>query len=159
MARGRGRFDDPDNYLPLARSLAAGEGFMSRGVRPPIGRRSTRLMLAPLVSLGERVSSPGDRAVAPRSWCRHRMVDSGRGQRFGPLARANAALPRFMVACDPVLVWQSRSVMTETPAAFLLAAGPGRALPAGVAGSRCLGGLRLRSGRALPAERARREPC
>jgi hypothetical protein len=28
----------------------------------------------------------------------------------------------LVTACDPVLVWQSRSVMTETPTAFLLAA-------------------------------------
>ena len=27
MLRGPGAFDDPDNYLPLARSLAAGDGF------------------------------------------------------------------------------------------------------------------------------------
>ena len=31
MARGSAPFDDPDNYLPLARSLAAGEGFVHKG--------------------------------------------------------------------------------------------------------------------------------
>ena len=50
------------------------------------------------------------------------MADSGRGQRFGPVAGASTFSRRLVTACDPVLVWQSRSVMTETPTAFLLAA-------------------------------------
>ena len=40
MIAGRGQFDDPDNYLPLARSLAAGEGLSWSGrptaYRPPL---------------------------------------------------------------------------------------------------------------------------
>ena len=39
------------------------------------------------------------------------------------LSRNRALFAAFIVACDPVLVWQSRSVMTETPTAFLLALG------------------------------------
>ena len=42
------------------------------------------------------------------------MADSGRGQRFGPVA-GRVAIAALVTACDPVLVWQSRSVMTETP--------------------------------------------
>ena len=40
MVRSSGLFDDPDNYLPLARSLSTGAGFMLRGhptaYRPPL---------------------------------------------------------------------------------------------------------------------------
>ena len=40
MVRGSGAFDDPDNYLPMARSLASGEGFSFKGrptaYRPPL---------------------------------------------------------------------------------------------------------------------------
>jgi hypothetical protein len=38
------------------------------------------------------------------------------------LSPARSTLAALVVACDPVLVWQSRSVMTETPTAFFLAA-------------------------------------
>jgi hypothetical protein len=40
---------------------------------------------------------------------------------FG-LSRWRAMAAALVAACDPVLVWQARSVMTETPAAFLVAA-------------------------------------
>ena len=40
MLRGPAAFDDPDNYLPLARSLLAGDGFTWKGrptaYRPPL---------------------------------------------------------------------------------------------------------------------------
>ncbi len=49
------------------------------------------------------------------------MADSGRGQKFGLITGAST-LAALVTACDPVLVWQSRSVMTETPTAFFLAA-------------------------------------
>ena len=39
MARGPERFDDPDNYLPMARALASGEGISCGGGRRPIVRR------------------------------------------------------------------------------------------------------------------------
>jgi len=38
------------------------------------------------------------------------------------LSRGQGIIAALVTACDPVLVWQSRSVMTETPAAFLTAA-------------------------------------
>ena len=47
MLRGPAVFDDPDNYLPLARSLVAGDGFTWKGrptaYRPPL----YPLLLAP----------------------------------------------------------------------------------------------------------------
>jgi hypothetical protein len=121
IARGPGRFEDPDNYLPLARSLAAGGGFSLNGhptaYRPPL----YPLMLAPLISM------LGDRADwgiallhvglgASTVWLTV-MAAIGSG-----LLGKRALIAGFLVACDPVLVSQGRSVMTETPTAFLVAA-------------------------------------
>ena len=121
MARGTDRFDDPDNYLPMARSLASGEGFALRGrptaYRPPL----YPLILAPLAAgrdawipwgiallhLGLGAGTVGMAAVA--------------AERFG-LSRVRAMVAALIVACDPVLIVQCRSVMTETLAAFLVAA-------------------------------------
>jgi hypothetical protein len=121
MVRGSGAFDDPDNYLPMARSLASGEGFALRerptAYRPPL----YPLILAPLAAgrdewipwgiallhLGLGAGTVGLTAVA--------------AQRFG-LSRTRAMAAALIVACDPVLIVQCRSVMTETPAAFLVAA-------------------------------------
>ena len=60
--------------------------------------------------------------------------------RFGPLASVGRWPPHSIVAFDPVLVWQSRSVMTETPAAFLVAATLAGLRPGGARGV-VLGGL------------------
>jgi hypothetical protein len=116
-----GAFDDPDNYLPMARSLAAGEGFALRG-RPTAYRPPLYPLILTLVA-----GLPGDWV----NWAigaLHLVLGAGtvwmtaaaaRGFGLAPL-RAMAAAS--VAACDPVLVWQCRSVMTETPAAFLLAA-------------------------------------
>ena len=52
MIRGGGSFEDPDNYLPMARSLASGEGFSFKGrptaYRPPL----YPVMLVPAIMLG-----------------------------------------------------------------------------------------------------------
>ena len=57
MAAGTGSFDDPDNYLPLAQSLAAGQGLALKGrptaYRPPL----YPILLAPIVTLS------ADRAI------------------------------------------------------------------------------------------------
>jgi 4-amino-4-deoxy-L-arabinose transferase-like glycosyltransferase len=120
MARGPGAFDDPDNYLPMARSLASGRGFAFEGCptayRPPL----YPLLLVPAVSLG--------------AWARwgiavlHLGLGAGTvwmtataASRFG-LSRRRAMAAAFVAACDPVLAWQARAAMTETPAAFLVAA-------------------------------------
>ena len=122
MARKSGVFDDPDNYLPLARSVASGDGFVLKGrataYRPPL----YPLMLAPLVSKWGKVSFVGIASL-------HLLLGAGtvwltaRAAQGSGLAKGRALFAAFVVACDPVLVWQSRSVMTETPAAFLLALG------------------------------------
>lgn len=123
MLPGSGRFDDPDNYLPLAASLAAGEGLSHKGrptaYRPPL----YPLLLAPLlrVSPSGVIPTTGIALLhlglgAGTAWC---VVVAAR-RLGGSEYRALAA--GLIVAVDPVLVWQSRSVMTETPAAFLTAA-------------------------------------
>jgi len=121
MVRGSGPFDDPDNYVPLARSLAAGDGFMLRGrptaYRPPL----YPLLLAPLIAQG------GDPAVLGIALL-HLGLGAGTvwltaaAAKGSGLSRGQVAIAALVTACDPVLVWQSRSVMTETPAAFLTAA-------------------------------------
>jgi 4-amino-4-deoxy-L-arabinose transferase-like glycosyltransferase len=119
IATARG-FEDPDNYLPLARSLASGEGFALKGrptaYRPPL----YPLLLAPLVAtLGDRIE-PGIAGL-------HLLLGAGTVALTGLAARRlgvsdrRAVLASLIVACDPTLVWQARSVMTETLAAFLIA--------------------------------------
>ncbi len=120
LARGGRVFDDPDNYLPMARSLASGEGFALGGrltaYRPPL----YPLLLVPAVELvpwaywgiGALHLGLGAGTVA---------MTAAAATRFG-LSRRRAMVAAMVVACDPVLLWQSRSVMTETPAAFLVAA-------------------------------------
>jgi 4-amino-4-deoxy-L-arabinose transferase-like glycosyltransferase len=120
MARGPAAFDDPDNYLPMARSLAMGGGFAFNGrptaYRPPL----YPLLLVPATLVG--------------GWERQGIVLLHLGLGVGAIWLTSAAARGFglsparelaaalVVACDPVLVWQCRSVMTETPAAFLTAA-------------------------------------
>jgi len=116
-----GRLEDPDNYLPLARSLVDGRGFSINGrptaYRPPL----YPLVLAPLVAaLGDRV----DYGVGVL----HLALGAGTvvltwsaARRWG-LPPGAAVVAATVVACDPVLVAQGRSVMTETLAAFLTAA-------------------------------------
>jgi hypothetical protein len=121
MVRDSGAFDDPDNYVPLARALVAGEGFTLKGrptaYRPPL----YPLLLAPWVG------SLGDRAYLGIAVL-HVVLGAGTvwltastARKWG-LSRARTALAACVTACDPVLVWQCRSVMTETPSAFLVAA-------------------------------------
>ncbi len=120
MLRGHGTFDDPDNYLPLARSLASGEGFALRGrptaYRPPL----YPILLAPLTPI-----------LGDHSWLGVALLHLALGAATVWLTAAAAkgsgmpagrqALAALIVAADPVLVWQSRSIMTETPSAFLVA--------------------------------------
>lgn len=114
-------FEDSDNYLPLARSLATGFGFSLKGhptaYRPPL----YPILLAPLVgTLGDRI----DRGIAGL----HILLGAGTVTLTGLTARRlgftdnRALIAALLVACDPTLVWLARSVMTETLAAFLVAA-------------------------------------
>ncbi|HZW33846.1 MAG TPA: phospholipid carrier-dependent glycosyltransferase [Isosphaeraceae bacterium] len=121
MVRGSGTFDDPDNYRPLAQTLAAGEGFAHKGrptaYRPPL----YPVLLAPILwALGDRA----DWGIA----LLHLGLGAGTvwmtaaAARGWGLSDGRVVVAALVVACDPVLIWQSRSVMTETPAAFLVAA-------------------------------------
>ena len=120
MAAGSGAFEDPDNYLPLARTIAAGQGLMLNGrptaYRPPL----YPILLAPLTMMtGERVIAAvavfhlalgaitvGMTALAARGW---------------GLSRWRIIAAAWIVALDPVLVWQTRFIMTETLTACLSA--------------------------------------
>lgn len=120
MTRGSGRFEDPDNYLPLARSLAQGRGLSLAGrptaYRPPL----YPILLAPLVAgLGDQAAT----GVA----ILHLVLGAGTtllaaaAARTMGLSRGRSIAAALIVAGDPVLIAQSRAVMTETTTAFLLA--------------------------------------
>jgi 4-amino-4-deoxy-L-arabinose transferase-like glycosyltransferase len=116
-----GRFDDHDNYLLLARAVATGRGFSIAGrptaYRPPL----FPMILAPVVAtLGDRTAWGVAGLHLVLGACTVLLTAAaGRGFGLGP-GRVLAAAA--VVACDPVLVAQSRVVMTETLAAFLAAA-------------------------------------
>jgi 4-amino-4-deoxy-L-arabinose transferase-like glycosyltransferase len=120
MAAASGKFDDPDNYLPLAQSLAAGQGLALKGrptaYRPPL----YPLLLAPILKLS------GDRAVTAIAF--FHLVLGGATVGMTALAARQWGLSRWrviaaawIVAIDPVLAWQSCFIMTETFTAFLCA--------------------------------------
>jgi hypothetical protein len=118
ILRAGGSFDDPDNYLQLARSLESGEGYSLAGrptaYRPPL----YPILLAPLVKLfGDHVwigiAGLHMALGAATVWLTARAA-RGWGMTLGRCAAA-----ALIAAADPVLVWQSRWVMTETPSAFL----------------------------------------
>ncbi|AMV37024.1 phospholipid carrier-dependent glycosyltransferase [Planctomyces sp. SH-PL62] len=120
------RFEDPDNYLPLARSVALGEGLTLNGrataYRPPL----YPLILAPLST------ASGDRPTVGLTIL-HLALGAGTAGCTMLAARRLGVGPRralvagLIVALDPVLVWQARAVMTETLTAFLIAAALARA--------------------------------
>jgi hypothetical protein len=115
MLGGLGRLDDPDHYLTLARSLAEGRGFAldgrSTAYRPPL----YPIMLAPLVAIFPRPAHP---RVALGVGTVFLIYQAAQRLGLSPIRSLAAAA---VVAFDPVLVAQSRAVMTETPAAFLVA--------------------------------------
>ncbi len=139
IAAGPDRLDDHDRYLSLARSLAAGRGFALDGrataYRPPL----YPILLAPMVGLLPDPALPwgvaglhltlGGGTVALVGWTARRW---GLGPRRALVAAAVAAF-------DPVLVVQARSVMTETPAAFLVAATLAALTAPGLGGATCSG--------------------
>lgn len=122
MARGFGPtglvLEDPDNYLPLARSLASGEGFSLDGrltaYRPPL----YPLLLAPLARvLGPRIAW----GVAGLHLVLGALTTGlafQTARRWG-LSPGRSLAAAAVVAVDPVLVSQSGAVMTETLAAAL----------------------------------------
>ncbi|QDV32758.1 phospholipid carrier-dependent glycosyltransferase [Tautonia plasticadhaerens] len=111
---------DPDNYLVLARSLAEG-----RGLRGFDGPTAYRPPLYP-IALAPGVALLGD---TPTAWVALLHLSLGgatvaltglAARRWGLPARSGL-LAMVVVAFDPVLVAQSRGVMTETMAAALVA--------------------------------------
>jgi hypothetical protein len=124
MSVGSGRFEDPDNYLPLARSIAAGDGLTLQGgptaYRPPL----YPLILAPLTPIA------GGRLLWAVGGLHLLLGAATAGLTFRAAERLGMGTIRataagLVVACDPVLAWQARFVMTETLAAFLLIASLG----------------------------------
>ena len=114
-----GGMEDPDQYLTLARSLSEGKGFAIDGrptaYRPPL----YPLMLAPLAAVCGEYASVGVGLL-------HMVMGGGTigltaltARRWG-LGTLGTLLAAGVVAFDPVLVSQSRAVMTETLAALLL---------------------------------------
>lgn len=131
--------DDPDNYLPLARSLAAGNGFSLNGrptaYRPPL----YPMVLAPVVLwFGDRAAW-GIGALHLALGAATVVLTARAGRGWG-LSHRRTLIAALIVACDPVLVAQSRSVMTETLSTLLTAAAlAGLTVPNAMGG--VLGGL------------------
>jgi hypothetical protein len=127
--------EDPDNYVPLAAALAAGEGFQLQGrptaYRPPL----YPLVLAPLVAAFGTGPAFNTAALtlqillgAATAALTHQAA------RTIGLAPPAAALAGLIVALDPVLAVQARSIMTETLTAALLAAALATATRPGLCG-------------------------
>ena len=131
--------EDPDHYLVLARSLAAGRGFTLAGrptaYRPPL----YPMMLAPISAICGNRPTSGIFALHLALGLGTVALTALAARRWG-LTPAGGLLAALIVALDPVLVGQARAVMTETPAAFLVAAT--LAAVAGPRGAR-LGGVGL----------------
>jgi hypothetical protein len=120
MFKGLGRLDDPDWYLILARSLVEGRGFSIDGsptaYRPPL----YPILLMPLARLSRPALPWGVGAFHLVMGVGTVLLVYWTARRWG-LSTVRSLAASAIVAFDPVLVVQSRSVMTETPAAFLVA--------------------------------------
>jgi hypothetical protein len=115
--------NDPDNYLPLAGSIAAGRGLAWKGkptaYRPP---------LYPIVLASIGAGNGSENWVKGSVIALHVLLGAATvgatvlaAHRWG-LSRTQVLPSAGIVAFDPVLVVQAGSVMTETLAAFLVAA-------------------------------------
>jgi hypothetical protein len=117
---GSGQFDDPDNYLPLARSVAEGRGLALDGrltaYRPPL----YPIILAPLVLLEGQHSFVAIGLLHLALSAGTVALTAAAANRFGTSPR-RAMAAAWVVALDPVLAWQCRFIMTETLTAFLIA--------------------------------------
>jgi hypothetical protein len=140
MFQGLGKLDDPDRYLVLARSLVEGQGFAINGrataYRPPF----YPILLVPLVGSLSRSALPlGVGALHLILGVGTVLLTFATARRWG-LSPRRCLVAAGVVAFDPVLVGQSRVVMTETPAAFLVAATLAALSVPGLRGA-ALGGL------------------
>jgi 4-amino-4-deoxy-L-arabinose transferase-like glycosyltransferase len=119
---GFGTLNDPDWYLPLARSLAEGRGFsfgngLPTAYRPPL----YPIVIAPIYRLvGEQGLPFGIAGLHVALGLGTIGLTYLTARRWG-LGPNRAALAALIVALDPVAVVQGRAVMTETLAAFLVA--------------------------------------
>jgi hypothetical protein len=119
---GFGTLSDPDNYLPLARSLARGQGFRLEdgrltAYRPPV----YPILLAPIVAtLGDRLLPWGIAVLHIGLGLGTVALTYLTARRWG-YSPTRATIAATIVALDPVAVVQARAVMTETLAAFLVA--------------------------------------
>lgn len=116
-----GRLDDPDRYLVVAESLVSGEGFGVQGrptaYRPPL----YPLVLAGLLAISGTRLAWSVAALHLALGAGTVVLTATAARRWG-LSRGRVLVAAAIVACDPVLVAQGRAVMTETMAAFLVAA-------------------------------------
>ena len=118
---GFGALNDPDNYLPIARSLAEGRGFCLGSGRPTAYRPPLYpLILAPLIRLGEMALPRGIAALHLVLGLGSVVLTFATARRWG-LSLNRATFAALVVALDPVSAVWARSVMTETLAAFLVA--------------------------------------
>ena len=113
-----GNLDDPDNYLPLAHSLIQGQGFAINGrptaYRPPL----YPIVLAPVVAVSGGRVAWGVGALHLTLGVATVLMTAVAARRLG-LSPNRVLFAAAVVALDPVLVSQSKSVMTETLAACL----------------------------------------
>lgn len=115
--------EDPDGYVALARSLVEGRGFSLRGkptaYRPPL----YALALTPIVALGRDPdrTSRGIRLFHLALGAATAGLTALAAKRMG-LSRLGVRIAAGIVAFDPVLVAQARTALTETFAAFWVAA-------------------------------------
>ena len=109
--------EDRDNYWRIAQHVAAGDGFVDPNTLQPTAYRPPLypLMLAGLLSCGGGTLAVGIvqlmlgvATVALTVLCAHNLK----------LGRASLVAGLF-VGCDPLLLYQTSLVMTETTAAFL----------------------------------------
>ncbi|WP_169977054.1 dolichyl-phosphate-mannose-protein mannosyltransferase [Tautonia rosea] len=111
---------DPDNYLMLAQSLAEGQGFRiadrPTAYRPPL----YPLALAPGVALLGLPATAWVVALHLASGAAAIGLTGLAARRWG-VSDGATALAMLVVACDPVLVSQTRGVMTEPLASALVA--------------------------------------
>lgn len=137
---GLGRLDDPDGYLTLARSLAQGRGLALEArptaYRPPL----YPILLAPIAATLGPGALPWGLAALHLGLGAGTVLLTHRAARGLGLSPARSLVASAIVAFDPVLVAQSRPVMTETPAAFLVAVTLAALTLSGIRGP-ILGGL------------------
>jgi 4-amino-4-deoxy-L-arabinose transferase-like glycosyltransferase len=123
IAPGFGTLSDPDMYLPIARSLAAGRGYciwdgIPTANRPPL----YPILLAPIAGiLDGRLLPYGIAALHVALGLGTVALTYLTARRWG-YSSTRSTLAAAIVALDPVALVQSRVVMTETLAAFLVAA-------------------------------------